>query len=364
MNCRVLYLVGQLGTGGLERQLCYLLQSMDRQRYRPELLVWSFRDDDTFVSHIRRLGVPLHSFSDNLSATRKLLALRCMVTKMRPEVIHSYTFYTNFAAWWATRGTTTIPIGSSRSDFVFDKKVCGPLLGRLSALWPRDQICNNHIAVKRACREPSPFVPQRFSVVRNGVDFERFRIAPLSTSKQTIISAVGSLIPLKRWDRLLRAALELKHRGVNVLIRIAGEGPLRGALQKQAAELGVADRVQLIGHTDDIPGFLANSILLVHTSDIEGCPNAIMEAMACGRAVVAMNAGDIPDLIEDGKTGFLVPRGDDLALVERLLQLITDRDLCRSMGEAGRAKAKCEFGLDRLVCETLAAYQSAGWKDS
>jgi glycosyltransferase involved in cell wall biosynthesis len=89
-----------------------------------------------------------------------------------------------------------------------------------------------------------------------------------------------------------------------------------------------------------------------------------MEAMACGRAVVAMDAGDIPHLVEDGKTGFVVRRGDDATLVARLITLITDWQLCQSMGEASRARAEREFSLDRLVSETLAAYKAAGWKDA
>jgi len=89
-----------------------------------------------------------------------------------------------------------------------------------------------------------------------------------------------------------------------------------------------------------------------------------MEAMACGRAVVATDAGDIPSLVDDGKTGFVVPRGDDTALVDRLEKLIVGRDLCKRMGEAGRAKAEREFGVDRLVSDTLAVYRAAGWEDA
>ena len=89
-----------------------------------------------------------------------------------------------------------------------------------------------------------------------------------------------------------------------------------------------------------------------------------METMACGRAVVATNVGDIPDLVEDGKTGFVVHRGDNEMLGSRMATLVTDRDLCRRMGEAGGAKAEQEFGLGPLVMETLSAYQAAGWKDA
>ena len=158
--------------------------------------------------------------------------------------------------------------------------------------------------------------------------------------------------------------MNLKQRGLHFLVEIAGGGPLRESLERQARDLDITDRVRFIGHADDIPGLMATSTFLAHTSDVEGCPNVVMEAMACGRAVVAMAAGDIPSLVEDGKTGFVVPRGDDAQFVERLATLITNRELCRQMGEASRVKAEREFGLHRLVEETLNAYREAGWRDS
>src|SRR5262249_39403652 len=170
MNCRLLYLVGQLGPGGLERQLYFLLQEMDRERYRPEVVVWNFHRDDTYVSHIRELGVPLHFFPNTLSAAEKILAFRRVLLKIRPEVIHSYTFYTNAAAWWATRGTKTIAIGAVRSNFSNDKKSCGILLGNLCARWPNTQVYNNFVGAEKARNSRSPFVPRTIFVVRNGLD--------------------------------------------------------------------------------------------------------------------------------------------------------------------------------------------------
>jgi glycosyltransferase involved in cell wall biosynthesis len=136
------------------------------------------------------------------------------------------------------------------------------------------------------------------------------------------------------------------------------------SLRRQASDLDISDRVHFLGVSNDVPSLFADATFLVHTSDSEGCPNAVVEAMACGRAVVATDAGDIASMVEDGQTGFVVQRGDQVKLVDRLATLIGSRDLCLRMGEAGRARAEREFGLDRLVSETLAAYTAAGWVES
>jgi glycosyltransferase involved in cell wall biosynthesis len=365
MNCRLLYVVGQLGPGGLERQLCYLLQAIDRARYKPAVAVWSYDEEDMHVPWIQALSVPLYPFSPTLSPTTKLRTFRRLVKALKPEVIHSYNFYTNFAAYWGALGTPAVAFGSIRNDFTLEKKRSGWWLGRLSARWPSEQISNSYSAAETVHQSRSPFVPKRLYVVRNGLDLKRFHNFPLATAGPTHILGVGSLLrPVKRWDRLVVAALELKRQGFEYFIRIAGDGPLRGPLEQQAQDLGVSDRVEFIGHTDNIPGLLADATFLVHVSDGEGCPNVVMEAMACGRAVVATDAGDVPNLVEDAKTGFVVRRGDAATLVARMATLISDRDLCRRMGEAGRAKAEREFELDRLVEETLSTYRAAGWRDS
>jgi len=146
-------------------------------------------------------------------------------------------------------------------------------------------------------------------------------------------------------------------------VHIAGDGPERVSLERQAKDLGVSDCVQFVGPIDDVPGFLDKSRFVLHTSDSEGSPNSVIEAMACGRAVVAMDAGDIRLLVEDGKTGFVIRRGDEATFAQRVLRLLSDEKLCSRMGRAARAKAEREFGLELFVNETLNAYRAAGWRD-
>lgn len=362
MNCRILYVVGQLGPGGgLERQLWFLLKNMDRSRIQPQVVVWSFCEGHTYVPKIRSLGVQLHFFSNNLSAAAKLKAFRRLVWELKPEVVHSYSFYTNFAAWWATLNTKRIGVGSIRNNFVTDIHGAGRILGRLSARWPVAQICNSSAAVKMVEQSKGLFKPADLYVVRNRLDINEFKPSPVFPITPLVL-AVGRLSPEKCWHRLLRVVAMAKGRGLHFSVRLAGEGPQLEELETHARNLGVDKTIEFLGFGEGIAALLAEAMFLIHTADAEGCPNVVMEAMACGRAVVATDAGDVPFLVEDGKTGFVVRRGDDATLADRMVTLLTDRELCRRMGEAGRTKAEREFGLTHLVSETLAAYRSAGWK--
>lgn len=359
MATRILYLIGQLRLGGYERQLFYLLQAMDRQRLHPAVAVWNPNQGSTFATKIQALGIPLYAFND-ARRSHKLLALRRLVRSLEPEVVHSYSFYTNFPAWWCTLGTSAIAIGSIRNNFVSECRQAGTLLGRLSARWPSIQICNS-VAAKQVVDETTgPFKPARVQVVPNGLDIHSF---PVTTHLPEVpcLLAVGRLYPEKRWDRLVEAAAQLQRKGFRFRVRHAGAGPLLEPLQARARQLGVAQIIEFLGVRQDIPSLLAQSTALVHTADDEGCPNVVMEAMACGRAVVATDAGHCPALIDHGNTGFVVARGQDDRLAESVAALLESRQLASSMGQAGRLKAEREFGLPRLVDQTMRAYAEAGW---
>lgn len=360
--CRLLYIVGQLGLGGLERQLYYLLQNMDRQRYKPVVAVWNYCKTEPYVEAIQALQVPVLPIGDQVSRMSKLVAFRRMMALYQPEVVHSYCFFTNVAAWWATLGSTALSIGSIRNSFLFSRQISGLTLGRACARWPQVQICNSKAAKTTAEHCTTLFKPSRLFVVRNGLDLSHFSPQPRPRNRTAL--AIGSLYPRKRWDRLINIVSRLSAKGIRFQVRHAGDGPLRGELEELAKRLGVGDRIHFLGPRNDISELLAGSDLLVHTAEDEGCPNVVMEAMACGRAVVAMDAGDIPTLVEDEETGYVVPRGDVAMFAERVQRLLGDDDLCSRMGLSGRAKAERDFSLQRLRSETLAVYKAAGWKDS
>lgn len=359
---RLLYLVGQLGLGGQERQLCYLLRALDRERYLPAVAVWDSSSADVYTEEISRLGIPIYNFPEHMSRPAKLRYLRTLVTNLNPEVLHSYSFFTNFPAWWASLGTRTLSIGSIRNNFINDCRLAGRVVGALSAGWPGNQICNSAAAQRAAANARWPFKPIRLQLVRNGIDIDGFMPSSRLPIRPSVL-AIGRLFPEKRWDRLVTAVGLVAAEGRSFCVRLAGTGPLLNSLREQARRVGVEHLIEFLGARRDVQQLLAESQFLVHTAEEEGCPNVVMEAMACGRPVVAMQAGDISCLVEEGHTGFVVEQEDERALAIRIGQLLSDQPLCWRMGQAARAKAEREFSLKRLVAETLNAYRAVGWCD-
>jgi len=363
-HSRLLYVVGQLGLGGLERQLYYLLANLDHARYQPAVVVWNLNPNDKYYRDIEELKIPICGFPADDSPLSKLKALRTLVCQMAPEVIHSYGFHTNFAAYYAAWGTGAVAIGSLRSDFVSATRAGGVLRGALNAKWPICHISNSVVSADAAKRAHGLFTPRYVFVVRNALDLRQFKWVGDTSKKKEYVAAVGSLLPVKRWDRLLRVVQSLKTvTGGGIRLEIAGDGPLRFSLENLAADLGISDLVVFRGAVYDIPAFLRKAKFLVHTSESEGCPNAVMEAMACGLPVVAMDAGEIPYLVEDGRMGFVVRQDDERTFVDRVSRLFADDDLCLRMGAAARDKAQRDFALERLVSDTLTVYRSAGWRE-
>jgi len=130
---------------------------------------------------------------------------------------------------------------------------------------------------------------------------------------------------------------------------LIGAGPERDRLRARAAASGIAHAVTFAGHCDDIAARLADADVFVLPSRSEAFPNAVLEAMAAGLPIVASAVGGILELIEDGRTGLLVPPGDAAALSDRLCRVIAEPPLAARLGAAARVEAHARYSFDRMV---------------
>jgi glycosyltransferase involved in cell wall biosynthesis len=213
------------------------------------------------------------------------------------------------------------------------------------------------IAVSRAVALQLPAL--RPIVVHAGVesstDFHLGNKAPRTT---TIIGATCRLVPLKGLVELIRAVASLHSEFPGLQLEIAGSGPEREKLEREARALGLTGRVRFLGWQRVLrPTFQSWDIFAMPSLD-EGLPIAALEAMAEGLPVVATCVGGLPELIEDGRTGYLVPPSDVAALAKCLRLLVLDPKRRQAMGAAGRQRALEHFSVDRMVAEIAAIYDS------
>lgn len=200
---------------------------------------------------------------------------------------------------------------------------------------------------------------EKVVVIHNGLDPAAFigrhvdEDMAVAGTDEPVVTFVGRLRAPKDPFMLIRAFSKLE-RGRLIIV---GDGPQRRKLHELVGELNVANRVELVGERSDVPDLLATSDIFVLTSNWEGLPLTIIEAMMTGLPVVASRVGGVAELVEDGVTGFLVPPGDLPSLAAVCQKLLKDPELRRKMGQAGREKALLEFSLGRMLSEMKRLYK-------
>jgi len=175
----------------------------------------------------------------------------------------------------------------------------------------------------------------------------------------TVVGLVARLSREKRVDDLVRAAARLAPADGAPHVVVVGDGGERPALEALARELGIADRVHFAGHRANRPNLHALFDVSVLCSAREGFPNAVVEAMAAGRPVVATAVGGVPDAVVDGETGRLVPAGDVPALADALRALVADAGLRERMGAAARERARARYHERMVMPRLMSLYERA-----
>jgi glycosyltransferase involved in cell wall biosynthesis len=230
-----------------------------------------------------------------------------------------------------------------------------------------DLVVANAEAVRDVCIREEACDPARVVVVRNGIDLPRFDAlsalpmqAPLPIGEGDVpVAVIGNLWPVKGHRTLVEAAARLRSVLPRVKFLCAGEGPERPFLEARIAELGLSDRVFLLGHRLDVPALLARVQAACLCSSAEGLSNALMEAMAARLPVVATSVGGNPELVRPGENGSLVPYGDAAALADALAALLADPAPAREKGQRGRARVEADLTLARMAEGHEALYRRA-----
>lgn len=343
----VCFVAGTLGQGGAERQLFYVLKSLRQSGVQVRLLCLT--SGEFWESRIRDLGIPVFWIGKHES---KLMRLACMINVLRkhpPQVLQSQHVFTNLYAVAAARALGVRDVGALRNSGASEVWSNGKVIGRLNLRAPRSIVVNSRTAMQRAVAlgvrtENLHFLP-------NVVDIDHFKPAGRQEDSEHVrLITVGRLVEEKRMDRFLKILCQLRQRSHNpVKGVIVGAGPLKSRLERQAFELGLLPgAVELREPVQDTAPIYRESDVFVLTSDFEGTPNVVLEAMASGLPVVATRVGGVPEVVRHGETGYLAEPGDDQAMTDALLCLINSAQLRAGLGSRARTYVQANHSLTRL----------------
>jgi glycosyltransferase involved in cell wall biosynthesis len=354
---RLSFLAGTLGQGGAERQLFYIVQAL--RQSGADLRVLCLGRNEFWQDRIKHLGVPIICVGQSKSKLSRLFRIITELRKHPPRVFQSQHFYTSAYVGAAARLLHLCGIGALRSNGLMEVQSNGRFGGWLSLHAPQIIAANSRAAMHYATEHGVR--PKRLYFLPSVVDTEQFKPAARRNEDTVRLIAVGSLLQCKRFDRFLSILARLR-REANIPARgvIVGAGPLRAQLQKQAEALGLSpSTVEFRGSIADMASVYADADICVLTSDYEGTPNVLLEAMASGLPVVATKVGGVPEILRPGENGFMVEPGDEDGLYAALDRLINDAQLRMRMGQKARAFVEANHALDRLPTTLQALYDLA-----
>jgi len=288
-----------------------------------------------------------------------------LVRQLRPDVIHAHDPHGVAMASLAL-SLSTGAVGDAPA-LVASRRVDFHLKGNSFSRWKYRQV-DCFIAASEAIRQMlvADGVPaDRTVTVHEGIDLDHVRAAPPVNVHEAfwlphhapVVGNVAALVPHKGQRYLVEAAHLVIQEMPDVRFVILGEGELREHLEKQVHEHHLEKHVLLPGFRLDVLGCIKGFDLFVMSSVTEGLGTSLLDAMACARPIVATRAGGIPEIVEDGVNGLLVPPRDAHALARAIVDALADEGLRQRLGAAGFERVRERFTVDRMVAETASVYQ-------
>ncbi len=354
---RVCFIAGTLGQGGAERQLYHMLDALRGHDGRPRVLCLT--QHEFWEARIRALDVPVRYVGRSGSRLQRLARVVADLRADPADVVQSQHFYVNLYGSAAGRILGVPDIGAMRGDVMREVAGLPAPLGMASLRAPRLLAANSTRAIEAAATFGVPRA--RLWLLPNAVDVPQFTTPPRIGERPIRLLLAGRLSSEKRGDRFLRVLAGARQTlGDAVVGDVVGDGPERASLERQASALGLLPgAVEFHGAQADLAPWYRRASLLVLTSDSEGTPNVVLEAMAASLPVVATHVGDVARLVTHGATGFVVPRGDEPALIAGVLALAADGALRRRFGESGRRVIEVGYALPQLADRLRHLYAAA-----
>jgi glycosyltransferase involved in cell wall biosynthesis len=346
----VLLLARELGIGGSERQLAVTAASLDRSRFEPHVGCFheGFRAEELRTAGVSVIRFPVTSFKSG-SAFRGARMMGRYLRQHNIQLVHTFDTPLNvFGVPVARAYRTPVVLSSQRAH----RELSGGFRRLLRITDAMAQgIVVNCDSVRRQLVEEENVPADRIRVCYNGIDTSKFTPAGRPPSQTPLtVGVVCALRPEKGLATLVEAFAVARNANPHIRLQFVGSGPLLPDIQTLAGARGIAEYCAFEPTTSNVAEWMRRIDVFVLPSLSEALSNALMEAMACGCAVIASDVGGNPELVEHGRTGLLFHPGDVDELAKHLLTMTTNRPLREEMGAHAAAVIRDRFTL--ATCAT------------
>lgn len=359
---KIVHVVNSLECGGLEQMALQLVKQLNSGGTPSDIVCLAGKGD--LASEAQAAGIKVIAL-DKKPGFKFGLIFRLAKTcrELDADIVHTHNFgpliYGSLAARLAGKKCVNTRHGRT------DDRVSGLIWNLNDFIVPVSADTRGHLL------KNNRVAARKLRIIYNGVDLKRYSRDINGVERRTtreslgigpesfVIINVGRLSPEKDQATLLKAFRRMRRKKMDAFLLIAGDGPLRGKLEQKAMEFEVADRVKFLGFRDDVVSLLQASDVFVLSSYREGLSLSLLEAMACGKPVVATKIGGTPEAVVEDETGFLVPCGFPERIEVAVQKLFINRQKAVDMGAAARRKVEERFSLVKMAGEYQQLYSDA-----
>ena len=365
MRARILHVLPNFGPGGAERMAMHLLLHLDRSRYEVAAVSLYGRQGTDIEAKLERAKVPVWYLGKRLGFDLRMYGrLGKVLKEFNPDVIHTHLSVLRHLFLWVGMQRPQIWVHTVHNVAEREVDWVGKWVHRLAF---RLGVVPVAIAEEVAHSIVRVYNIKNVPVIPNGIPLadyalseevrQRWRTQEGYEEADLLFVSVARLSPQKDPFSLISAFARAASHTPSLHLLLVGEGPLRSDLEAWVREMGLGERVRFLGMRTDVPAILTAADVFVLSSLWEGNPLSVMEAMAAGKPVIASAVGGVPELVEDGVSGILVPPHKPEVLGRAMMRLAEDPALRQKMGKAAQERALERFGVDRMAREYERLYR-------
>jgi len=354
---RVVHIVPMLSPGGAERVAVHIVKGLNRQQFEPAVISFTGRLGCDLDSLLEEAGIEVRYLNKRPGFDyRMYYRLPAVLKECRPDIVHTHLHVLRYALPFLLLRRKVSLLHTVHN---LAEREIEPVLRWLQRFALNHGIVPVAVAEEVAVSLGRLYGIQRCRVISNGIPTDYYarpqtprmewRMREGFRDDDILFVCVARFAPQKNHALLLKAFAQGPASDPNAHLVLVGEGVLQERLEEQAESLGLTRQVHFLGLRTDIPDLLGAMDVFVLSSDYEGNPLSVMEAMASGLPIVGTAAGGVPDLVESGKQGFVVQPGSVQGLSSAMASLLRSREDRRSLGMAAARRAKESFDVSTMV---------------